>query len=816
MKVYSIIAGFLVFFATNAFGQLVFDTVNSRTIGPGTQYMHIVETTKPYSIDVMVVDLSNEYVAIESVKANDKMNGLEKTTSMAQRKSEQGHQVIGAINGDFFYGTGVPINVQITNGEFVRNPAGFSAMGFTYDKIPVIGRPQFTGKLICNQTEREVNKVNSTRSANSLMFYNHIYGSSTNSNEYGTELSVTPITDWKVNDTTWFVAGEFEERVGDMAIPDGGGVLSAHGTAETFILNNISPGDTIALILGLTNSPENITQMVGGYPQIIKGGQNYVDKGFNEEGGPSHTYERHPRTAIGINSDSTKLFLITVDGRQTISMGMTLPELADFMILLGVEDAVNLDGGGSTTMVANHEIVNSPSDYSGERNVANAWLVVSEAPEGSLNQIKIQPGYLNIRFGSTLQLKVNGYDEFDNLLSLNAQDIQWEITGDIGTIDENGLFKANGSVSSGYIKVNYNNFSDSAAISVVTNEHVELTPSQITTDSILPINFKVNAIKLNGEHFEPLPEVITWSVENSSIGEVSQEGVFYGKTNGTTTVSAKIGNAVATAEVTVQIIEGTRLIDNMETPGSWTVTTSFLDSVNLSLAGNLGTEGEGCMEIFYEFTYNGRSPSLTMYKNFSIPGIPDSIWVDAKFDGKQQRISYRLSIESTNNVNTYSDFVDQRRFLPVGNELKTRDPQEYPYEMQYMKIEFWKDESWQEGEVYSGKIYLDNLRTSYPGHEPIITNFAEDNKLVGNALTIFPNPVNEVIHLNYFETKANQVISAYIYDIHGRRVSVLFESTPSVQGDNRFETNVSAMAQGVYFVKFVSGDRYLVKKMVLN
>lgn len=71
------------------------------------------------------------------------------------------------------------------------------------------------------------------------------------------------------------------------------------------------------------------------------------------------------------------LVLVTVDGRQPKkSVGMTIPELTNLMLEFGCEDALNLDGGGSTTMVIRHKIVNSVSDATGTRAVSDALLVL--------------------------------------------------------------------------------------------------------------------------------------------------------------------------------------------------------------------------------------------------------------------------------------------------------------------------------------------------------------------------------------------------------------------------------------------------------
>lgn len=84
---------------------------------------------------------------------------------------------------------------------------------------------------------------------------------------------------------------------------------------------------------------------------------------------------RHPRTCIGITEES--ILFITIDGRSDSAAGMTLFELQDYLHGLGCIDAINLDGGGSTTMwIKEKGIVNTPSDQKGERAVANAILIV--------------------------------------------------------------------------------------------------------------------------------------------------------------------------------------------------------------------------------------------------------------------------------------------------------------------------------------------------------------------------------------------------------------------------------------------------------
>ncbi|MCK7524134.1 MAG: phosphodiester glycosidase family protein [Ignavibacteriales bacterium] len=134
-----------------------------------------------------------------------------------------------------------------------------------------------------------------------------------------------------------------------------------------------------------------LKEMMGGHPITVKDG-SVASMDPNDP----FVFNRHPRTAVGVNQDTTKLFLITVDGRQISSLGMNLYELADLMLQLGIYQGINLDGGGSTTMVVRNEVVNSPSDASGERPVSNALIVVSKAPLDTLTSLDITPEFSKV------------------------------------------------------------------------------------------------------------------------------------------------------------------------------------------------------------------------------------------------------------------------------------------------------------------------------------------------------------------------------------------------------------------------------------
>jgi exopolysaccharide biosynthesis protein len=119
------------------------------------------------------------------------------------------------------------------------------------------------------------------------------------------------------------------------------------------------------------------TEVIGGFPLLLEAGRRVGDLEVSAR--PSFAAERHPRTAVGLDSDRDVLWIVVVDGRQPDhSMGMTLPELTALMEALEVEEAINLDGGGSSVMVLDGGPVSRPSDADGERPVANALGILKD------------------------------------------------------------------------------------------------------------------------------------------------------------------------------------------------------------------------------------------------------------------------------------------------------------------------------------------------------------------------------------------------------------------------------------------------------
>ncbi len=162
----------------------------------------------------------------------------------------------------------------------------------------------------------------------------------------------------------------------DRLAPKGGVVVStpAEGTRVTEITSLI-PGQTLEL--GWTLGWANVVDAIGGNPTLIEDGQIV----WNNVSGAGSFFTRHPRTGVGVTANGKVLF-VTVDGRQkNYSIGMTLEQFADLMRDQGAVWALNLDGGGSTTMVVKGDVKNSPSDGH-ERAVSSALVLLRGKDKG--------------------------------------------------------------------------------------------------------------------------------------------------------------------------------------------------------------------------------------------------------------------------------------------------------------------------------------------------------------------------------------------------------------------------------------------------
>ncbi len=336
----------------------------------GVDYYEIRERSEPWNIYAVEIDLENEKLNLGTLIANNSLLGYETMSAMLKRVDTSTKTVVAAINGDFYDGYGRPTNTQILDGEILKQPNKRPILLFNGNKEFDIGQASYRGAVYNGIDTIAISGVNRIRGEDELIFYNMYYGKNTGTNRYGTELILRRVNSPMVN-------GEFKTIIinkftgtGNARVAGGFYVLSGHGVASDRLIRAFDIGDTLTIDHELLGTDlKNLTGAIGGSDIIVKNGQN--------------TYqwpERHPRTAVGYNKEQTRLYLIVVDGRQIQSAGMTLGELGDFMLTTPIFNAINLDGGASTTMIINDEVVNSPSLLR-ERTVSNGLYIYMDTAD---------------------------------------------------------------------------------------------------------------------------------------------------------------------------------------------------------------------------------------------------------------------------------------------------------------------------------------------------------------------------------------------------------------------------------------------------
>lgn len=277
---------------------------------------------------------------------------------------------IAAINGSFYYpgGQKSPVDTTIVDGKvLVQSPREATSLVITDAKRVYIDKflPRTTVRIPTKKLIFQVDGINRP-CTNGLVVFDSLYGKDEASNGEGS-IDLILLRDKSGNLTV------SETALDSAVIPANGIVLSFHGSSRDYA-SYFAVGDKVILSTEL-NDQGIIHAMANGPLLVTKGCKTLP---IRREGLESGLWSRNPRTAVGINAKG-EVLLVVVDGRQMDSVGMTFDELADLMLELGAVDAMALDGGGSSQLMVEGEIVNSPSDGQ-ERGISTGIVITNQIP----------------------------------------------------------------------------------------------------------------------------------------------------------------------------------------------------------------------------------------------------------------------------------------------------------------------------------------------------------------------------------------------------------------------------------------------------
>jgi hypothetical protein len=372
------------------------DTAATRQVAPGVSHTRSVHNAGPWIVNVVRVDLRRRDLSIRHRRANDSLASRELVSAMARRLTTDRESVLVAVNADFFdVRTGASENNVLIDGEWWKGVRLTESPFDTFDAIhaqfaldslrrPRLDRFAFDGWARSGTTVLPIIALNANPSGapEGTALFTRRFGATAPRDPARTTSEVTLIAAGRLGDTLVYIRRGSAATTAGSAIPVDGAILAGYG-ARAREVAALAEGDTVRVWLGVSpRAPGRaaatpLALIIGGWPRIVRDGANIAGQAASEEGTISRNAEaRHPRTAVGFSRDSSTLFLVTVDGRSTKSVGVTTSELANLMRVLGVWQGLNFDGGGSTTMVVEGRIVNTPADPSGERPVGNALLVL--------------------------------------------------------------------------------------------------------------------------------------------------------------------------------------------------------------------------------------------------------------------------------------------------------------------------------------------------------------------------------------------------------------------------------------------------------
>jgi hypothetical protein len=319
------------------------------------------------------------------------------------------HQVLrtgalAGINADFFPYTGDPLGLEIHNGELVSEPAnGCGAFGLTIGGKTVFGRPVFEAEVTAEDGARvALNGLNRKQGDGELILFAPVYGERTPDKAATVAVLEASKPTPRAGSIMDAVVTALSDEAGAVAIPKKGLVLTGTGAAAGWLKSHAASGKRIRIRTDIVDGGKDwaaVREAVSGRPIILSAGKEDLEL-EREHVAADFSTTRHPRSAVGVKNDGTVL-IVAVDGRQALSRGMSLPELAAAMKGLGAVDALNLDGGGSTCLSVRGLVINCPSDGQ-VRKVADALLVFDDS-------LKITPGgSLDARGGEPSDLPSDG------------------------------------------------------------------------------------------------------------------------------------------------------------------------------------------------------------------------------------------------------------------------------------------------------------------------------------------------------------------------------------------------------------------------
>ncbi len=683
-------------------GPTLISNHDTKTIGPGIDLTTFerFDARGWLNGEVLTVQLSNNQVSADLLFPG--------VITSARPLSEMAHLsgAVAGVNGDFFdiNNTKAPLGTMIQNGTLLKGPQGSHTLtaGVNEQGLGQITNIFLEGKVALPTGEFPLAALNqSSIPANGIGLYTSVWGQAQRPTGGSPVYEVT-IQNNKV------VA--VSDQVGSGPIPDNTYVLIGRDQGAS-VLKELSIGDDVTVEYAPKVDSDSLMKFaIGGNIKLVENGE--VPANLDDS-------TTAPRSAVGFTEDGQTMIIALVDGRQTDSRGMTIKEIAELMKEFGAYQALNIDGGGSSTMVArmpgyeNAEVVNNPSDGS-ERSVPNGIGIFVEPGSGELKGFTVETAskdtYSNRVFpGLSRTFLGLGFDE--NYYPAETGDISWHaIPADIGTFEANGIFRAKKS-GSGVAEAQIRSSKGMRKITVLGElDRIESSESYLGLEVGKSASFSVVGYDRNGYSAPIEARDVDLEFNQSVIDiEANTDGSFTvipKQDGGSTLISIKVLDKEFHLPVTIGL--ATVNIADFEDESGWTF-TKYPSNVGASMEVVEGREGNG-IQLNYDFTTTTatRAAYLQASPRLELPGDVQKMGLWVKGDGKGAWL--RAVITDASNTNytlTLANQVDWTGWRYVETSL----PEGIRYPVQLYRI--YPVET-NRNEQYTGQLVFDQLTIKVP------------------------------------------------------------------------------------------------------
>ncbi|CAI6084288.1 phosphodiester glycosidase family protein [Cohnella sp. JJ-181] len=687
-------------------------------------------------VHVLQIDLSNPYVQMNAMSGK----GGSVTTGQSVGAMTKATGAVAGVNGDVFNtgaaSEGAPLGAELRSGLLLVAPTklqGMFAFALTKDKTPIIDRFAFTGSVqAADGTQFALSGLNNSSyttypdktasHSNALYIYTNAWTAASRPANSGT----TPLEALVVDGVVTEIGDGVQIQT---PIPANGYILRGHKGKESgnFILNSLPVGTQVTSTYNLVSQTSGKTYTENDFQMIVSGHTLLMDGGkasaFSRDVSGVSGSSSAARTAVGYSQDGKTAYLVTVEKYGT-SNGATLAEFQKVLTALGVWKAVNLDGGGSTTMITRPlgetatTLAHPTTTGTTQRAVANGIGVYTTAPAGETKGITAS-GSKTLFIGQQATYSLKAYDTYYNPIDAAGLTPSWSVSGGLGSFAD-GVLTAS-KAGKGELTVKSGAASDKVNLEVVGGAQInqlKVSPSTTVLSPGAKITAKLTATLADGRTLEVPADAAKWEFKGftaaasggvitiGAVGEQTETGYAIARYDGFSTAFALSAGAEKSFET----------FENATYPVTFDKLPAETSGTAAIVTGLPGRETSKALQLTYDFSVGTGSRFAYALPNGStglpITGSPSAITLDAYGDGSFNWL--RAEIKGADGKLAYLDLakmVDWTGWKTIRVDLTGKD---IVYPATLTKLYVVNLEEGQDERALTGAVAFDNLSLQYP------------------------------------------------------------------------------------------------------